>query len=73
MGPGFSPVPAKLVNQIVAGKYIDLSELLAANLVHAETVFKSFGEKILWGWQTKSTLPICQFLVKGSTPVITDP
>lgn len=37
VGPGFSPVPAKLVNQIVAGKYIDLSKLLAANLVHAET------------------------------------
>ena len=32
VGLGFSPVPAKLVNQIVAGKYIDLSELLAANL-----------------------------------------
>jgi len=32
VGPGFSPVPAKLVNQIIAGKYIDLSELLAANL-----------------------------------------
>ena len=32
VGPGFSPVPAKLVAQIVAGKYIDLSELLSANL-----------------------------------------
>ena len=36
VGPGFSPVPAKLVNQIVAGKYIDLSELLAANLDRTE-------------------------------------
>ena len=32
VGPGFLPVPAKLVNQIVAGNYVDLSELLAANL-----------------------------------------
>ena len=36
VGPGFSPVPAKLVTQIVAGKYIDLSDLLAANLVQRE-------------------------------------
>lgn len=28
--------PSKLVNQILAGKYIDLSELLAANLVNAD-------------------------------------
>ena len=33
VGPGFSPVPAKLVSQIVAGKNIDLSKLLAVNLV----------------------------------------
>ena len=36
VGPGFSPVPAKLVAQIVAGKYIDLSDLLAVNLVQRE-------------------------------------
>ena len=36
VGPGFSAVPAKLVAQIVAGKYIDLSDLLAANLVQKE-------------------------------------
>ena len=36
LGPGFSPVPAKLVAQIVAGKYIDLSDLLAVNLVQRE-------------------------------------
>ena len=36
VGLGFSPVPAKLVNQIVTGKYIDLSELLAANLDRTE-------------------------------------
>ena len=33
VGPGFLPVPAKIVTQIIAGKFIDLSELLAVNLV----------------------------------------
>jgi len=37
VGPGFSPVPAKLVSQICSGKFVDLSELLAANLVSSET------------------------------------
>ena len=36
VGPGFSPVPAKLVSQIMAGKYVDLSELLAVNLVQKD-------------------------------------
>ena len=29
VGPGFSPVPAKLVSQIVAGKFVELHELLS--------------------------------------------
>ena len=33
IGPGYSPVPAKLVSQILAGKYIDLNDLLPANLL----------------------------------------
>ena len=33
VGPGYSPVPAKLVSL----KFVDLSELLAANLVSSET------------------------------------
>ena len=37
VGPGFSPVPAKIVPQIVAGKYVDLSELLAVNLLQKES------------------------------------
>lgn len=36
VGPGFSPVPAKVVSQIVAGKYADLSELLSVNIVQNE-------------------------------------
>ena len=36
VGPGFSSVPAKLVTQIEAGKYIDLSNLLPVNLVQKE-------------------------------------
>ena len=37
VGPGFSPIPPKLVNQIQAGKYIDLSELLTPNLLQAQS------------------------------------
>ena len=33
---GFSPVPAKLVAQIVASKYVDLNELLVVNLVQRD-------------------------------------
>ena len=33
VGPGFSPVPAKLVSQIVAGKFVELHDLLCVNLV----------------------------------------
>ena len=36
VSPGFSPVPAKMVNQMEASKYIDFSELLAANLDRSE-------------------------------------
>ena len=32
VGPGVSPVLARLVSQIVAGKYDDLCDLLPANL-----------------------------------------
>ena len=32
VGPGFSPVPYKLVAQITSGKFIDLAELLSDNL-----------------------------------------
>ena len=36
VGPGFSPVPAKTVNQIVSRKFVDLSDLLSVNIVHTE-------------------------------------
>ena len=32
-GPGFSPIPAKLIHHIVAGKFIELNELLSLNFV----------------------------------------
>ena len=32
VGPGVSPLPAKLVSQIVPGKYVDLCDLLPPNL-----------------------------------------
>ena len=31
VGPGYSPIPAKVVSQIVAGKFVDLGELLSTN------------------------------------------
>lgn len=37
VGPGFSPIPPKIVNQILAGKFTDLSELLTPNLLQAQT------------------------------------
>ena len=33
VGPGFSPVPAKLVSWIVAGNFVELHKLLSTNLV----------------------------------------
>ena len=33
VSPGFSPVPAKLVSEIMAGKFVELNKLLPANLV----------------------------------------
>ena len=35
-GPGFSPAPAKLISQIVAGKFVELNELLPSNIVLKE-------------------------------------
>ena len=37
IGPGFSPVPYKIVSQILTGKFINLSELLSANLGESES------------------------------------
>ena len=34
--PGFTPVPAKTVSQILAGKFIDLGDLLSANISEKE-------------------------------------
>ena len=36
VGPGFSPVPAKLLSQIVAGKFVELHVLLPSNIVLTE-------------------------------------
>ena len=34
--PGFSPIPAKVVGQVVAGKFIDLGDLLPSTIASAE-------------------------------------
>ena len=36
VGPGFSPVPGKLVSQILCGTFVDLAELLSVNLVSSD-------------------------------------
>ena len=36
VGPGFSPIPANLVGQIMAGKFVELSDLLSSNIVLSE-------------------------------------
>lgn len=36
IGPGFSPIPAKLVGRIVAGNFVNLSELLSSNIASAK-------------------------------------
>ena len=36
VGRGFSPILAKLVGQIVAGKFVELNELLSSNIVLSE-------------------------------------
>ena len=33
-GPGFSPIPAKLIHLVVAGKFIELNDLLSLNLTN---------------------------------------
>ena len=42
VGPSFSPIPAKTVTQIVAGKYVDLGDLLSVNIVQTEPESQTF-------------------------------
>ena len=37
VAPGFSPVPPKLVSQIVSGKFVELSELSSSNIVQTHS------------------------------------
>ena len=53
VGPGFSPIPAKLVGQIVAGKFVDLSELLSLNIASAEPEPQLYFE----GWLVLTSTP----------------
>lgn len=47
VGPGISPVMVKIVFQIVTGKYVDLCDLLPANL-QAKEPGHSFSSIIVW-------------------------
>ena len=42
VGPSFSPIPAKTVSQIVAGKYVGLGDLLSVNIVQTEPESQAF-------------------------------
>ena len=36
IGPGFSPIPAKIVTEIVSGKFVELDKFLSSNIVLTE-------------------------------------
>ena len=36
VGPGFSPIPAKIVTQMLSGKFVEFDELLSTNIVLTE-------------------------------------
>ena len=42
VGPGFSPIPAKTVSQIVTGKYVDLGDLPSVNNVQTKPESEAF-------------------------------
>ena len=42
VGARFSPVPEKMVSQIVAGRYVDLGDLLSVNIVQSEPESQAF-------------------------------
>ena len=42
VGPGFLPILAKTISQIVAGKYVDLGDLLPVNIVQTERQSQAF-------------------------------
>ena len=42
VGPGFSPIPAKTVSQIVAGKYVDSGDLPSVNILQTKPESEAF-------------------------------
>ena len=42
VGPGHAPIPAKLVSKITSGHFVDLANLLSANLRTAEQELQTF-------------------------------
>ena len=42
VGPGFSPIPAKTVSQIVAGKYVDSGHLPSVNILQTKPESEAF-------------------------------
>ena len=44
IGPGHAPIPAKLVNKITQGQFVELADLLSANLRAVELELQTFLE-----------------------------
>ena len=55
VAPGFSPIPPKLVSQIVFGKLVELSELLSSNI--AQTQSDSDPQLFFDGWLVLTSMP----------------
>ena len=45
VGLGFSPTPAKMVSQIVAGKYVNLGDLLSVNIIQTKPESQAFLDR----------------------------
>ena len=53
VGPGFTPVPAKTVGQVVAGKFADLGDLLPSSVTSAEPELLFDGRLVLTSMSKK--------------------
>ena len=60
VGPGYSPVPFKVVSQITAGKFVHLEDLLAGNITMPEQELQLWfnGQLVLSHTPKKRKCPI---------------
>ena len=70
VGPRFLPIPAKLVAQIVVGKYIGLSNLLVVNLVQRQPESQLlFDGRLVLTSQPKNSGDASRILLRGWRPL----